>query len=207
MLLESLFSGFYFITDNRLSFNGNVKDVEQALEAGVRLVQFREKIRHINDFYTELIKIKYLCKNYKALLIINDNIELAKYIDADGVHLGQGDSPIAYARKLLGHKKVIGLSSANLDQALLAERNGADYIAVGHIFNTYTKVKTANPVGIDVLKNIKSNISIPVVAIGGINLNNINLVVDSGVDMICAISSSLSSGTVKDNIKSCLSFF
>jgi thiamine-phosphate pyrophosphorylase len=206
MLLDSLFRGFYFITDDGLSLDGNVSDVEQALEVGIKVVQFREKRRSFSEFYSELFEIKQLCKDYGALLIVNDSIELALAVDADGIHLGQDDSQISYAREALGFKKVIGLSTGNLNEAMLAENNGADYIGVGHIFNTHTKLKTDEPIGIDVLKTIKGNISIPVVAIGGINLGNIEAVVSTGTDMICAISFSLEGGTVKENINAYLSF-
>jgi thiamine-phosphate pyrophosphorylase len=199
--MNKLFKGFYFITDHSLSINGNVKDVELALQAGVKIIQYREKNRERKSFYDELIEIKDLCKVYNALLIINDDVNLAKEVDADGVHVGQNDLHIQEVKKILGENKIIGVSTKSLSQAFSAQKQGASYIGIGHIFPTNTKIKTSKLIGTEILKDIKTKLLIPVAAIGGINIKNAKSVIDTGVDMVCAISDSLKNGTVKENIE------
>lgn len=204
--MNNLLNGFYFITDHRLSLNGSIKDVDLAIQAGVKVIQFREKLRERKYYYDELLEIKALCKD-KAILIVNDSIELAKEINADGVHVGQKDISIAMCKKAFGEDKIIGISVSNINEALLAEDQGANYIGVGHVFPTRTKNKETPPIGIVALKEIKQRLSIPVVAIGGINLSNAKSVIDTGIDMMCAISDSLKGGAVKENIMKYLQLF
>lgn len=199
---KNLFRGFYFITDHYLSQNGNVEDVRLALSAGVKIVQFREKKREKQIFFQELIQIKKLCQDYKAYLIINDDIDLANEIEADGIHVGQDDALIEEVKLRVNNKMIIGVSTNSLPTALLAQDHGANYVGVGHIYPTTTKDKPNPPIGLDVLKEIKSHLKIPVVAIGGITLNNVKPVIESGADMVCAISDSIKGGTVKENIQS-----
>ncbi len=195
-----VFKGFYFITDHNLSRNGNIKDVDLALQAGVRLIQFREKTRGKIEYFSELIGIKDLCLKHQARLIINDDIQLAKEVDADGVHLGQGDSSIQKARGLLGSDKIIGISAYTFTEAHEAQDQGASYLGVGHIFPTHTKVKESSPLGTSILKEFKRQFTLPIVAIGGIHIDNVLSVIETGVDMFCALSYSLKDGRVKENI-------
>ncbi|GMT48714.1 MAG: thiamine phosphate synthase [bacterium] len=195
-----VFKGFYFITDHKLSENGIVKDVDLALQAGVRLIQFREKTRGKKEYYSELIEIKDLCIQHQAKLIINDDIDLAVKINADGVHLGQGDTPIREAKRLLGNTKIIGISAYSLTEAHKAQDQGATYLGIGHIFPTHTKVKENPPLGTSILKEFRHQLTIPIVAIGGIHINNALSVIETGVDMLCALSFSLKGGRVKENI-------
>lgn len=201
------FKGFYFITDHNLSLNGNVKDVEQALKAGAKIVQFREKHRTQNEYVNELIAIQELCQQYSAKLIINDSVDLALEINADGVHLGQGDDDLVEARKLLGKNKIIGATANFLITALEAQNEGADYLGIGHIYLTSTKEKDYPPLGIKALREIKEKVRIPIVAIGGIHYNNAKAVVDTGVDMIAAVSASLKKGMVEDNLRQFIQLF
>ncbi len=194
------FKGFYFITDHNLTINGIVKDVGLALQAGVHLIQFREKTRGKKEYYSELIEIKDLCIKHQAKLIINDDIQLAEEVDANGVHLGQGDSSIQEAKRLLGPDKIIGLSAYTLTEAYKAQEQGASYLGIGHIFPTHTKVKESLPLGTSILKEFKSKLTIPIVAIGGIHIDNALSVIETGVDMLCALSYSLKGGRVKENI-------
>ncbi|MDH4129472.1 MAG: thiamine phosphate synthase [Spirochaetota bacterium] len=198
--------GFYFITDHKLSINGNIKDVDLALQAGVSIIQFREKHRKIEEYFNELIKIKALCKN-KAKLIVNDSLELAKEIDADGIHVGQNDTPIQELKKTFGNDKLIGISVNTPNQAVIAQKEGASYIAIGHIFPTKTKEKSYLPIGIETIIKIRQLVSIPIVAIGGINIYNAKSVVNTGINMICAISDSLKYGSVKENIEKYINLF
>lgn len=201
-----LWKGFYFITDHVLSQNGNVRDVQLALDSGVRVIQFREKNRKQNEYESELLAIQSLCRSYSALMIVNDDPKLAMEIDADGVHLGQEDMSVLEARNQMGPNKIIGLSTSSLSQSVIAEPY-INYIAVGSIFPTQTKKKNIPPLGVVPLLDFRKHLSVPLVAIGGIELSNVLSVLDTGVDMICAISASLKNGQVKENIQFFLSLF
>ncbi len=198
--MRNILRGFYFITDHQLSVNGNVRDVELALEAGVKVVQFREKKRSRKQYNEELLTIQSLCGNYNAVFIINNEVELANELNADGVHVGQEDMSIKEVQAILGTDKIIGVSASGLNEAILAQQLGAAYIGVGHVFPTTTKNKHSPSIGIHKLQEIKNALSVPVAAIGGINRNNALDVITAGADMLCAISDSLKDGTVKDNV-------
>jgi thiamine-phosphate diphosphorylase len=132
-------------------------------------------------------RIRDLCDQHNALLIINDHADLAVACDAHGLHLGQHDLPIEEARTILGPHQIIGKSNALLEEALESEGQGADYLAVGAIFPTDTKEET-RPAGLKTLEQVKARASVPVVAIGGINIENISQVVQAGADAACVIS-------------------
>jgi len=193
--------GFYFITDHQLSQNGSFKDVQLAIKAGVTIVQFREKVRKKQDYISELREIKSLCQENNAALIINDNLELTIEIEADGIHIGQGDMPLDVTQKALGKDKIIGVSTGTIEEALDAEKDRCSYIGVGSIFPTKTKKKNQSPLGVIKLKEFKQKLTLPIVAIGGINFSNGESVINTGVDMICAISQSLKDGKVTENIE------
>lgn len=189
----------YLITDRTIARLSHTQIVRKALRAGVRTVQLREKNMSGKDLYKEALAIKEIVKKYGATLIINDYVDVAKAVDADGVHLGQEDMPVEEARIILGNRKVIGASTHSLAQALGAERAGADYIGFGPVFRTSTK-NAGRPKGIDGLKKIRKRIHIPVVAIGGITWENINEVLKSGADA-CAIVSGILAGDINANVK------
>jgi thiamine-phosphate diphosphorylase len=130
----------YAVTD-RAWLNGDTLEnaVEKALSGGVTMLQLREKNMPTEDFIKSARKIKSICKNFNVPLIINDNIEVAAAVDADGVHLGQGDTPLVEARRILGNDKIIGITAKTTEQALTAEKNGADYLGSGAVFGTSTK--------------------------------------------------------------------
>ena len=195
------FKGFYFITNHQLSKHGNIHDVEMALQAGVAMIQYRDKSRPKDIILRELLEIKVLCKKYNIPLIINDYPELLTKIDADGLHLGQNDMDIREARSLVGADKIIGISVNNIESALNAQGDGAQYLGVGHIFHTSTKIKNYSPLCLDTLRNIRQHINIPITAIGGINRQNAREVISSGADMICAIKDTISSGQVREMIE------
>ena len=188
--------GLYFITDSTLTRNSTVKDVTDAVRAGVEIVQYREKCKTLNEMMEEADELRKICKGV-ALLLINDYIEIAKTINADGVHLGQDDIICADARKLLGTNKIIGITVHNVEEAVKAEKNGADYLGVSPIFATKTKKNARAPLGIDIIKEIRKNVHIPIVAVGGINLANILSVLDAGADSISAVSAIIT----KDNVE------
>lgn len=178
--------GFYFITGGDLSRRGDVADVRVALRAGVRAVQYRDKDASPAMMYRKARALKRLCGT--ALFIVNDRIDIAMAAGADGVHLGQDDMPLAAARRILGKQKIIGISVRTLRQARQAVAGGADYLGVGPVFTTATKVDAGRPCGSGLIKRIKAEFDIPLVAIGGISLDNAPSVIAAGADALCAIS-------------------
>jgi thiamine-phosphate pyrophosphorylase len=179
--------GFYFVTDSALTKKTIIDDVKSALKAGVKIMQYREKDKITKDMLSEAIQIKKLCAG-RAILLVNDRIDIALAADADGVHLGQDDMPYHEARKLLGAKKIIGITAHNAEEAVAAEKLGADYIGASPIFETKTKKDAGRQAGLQLIRDIKKSVRIPVVAIGGINLENITSVMQAGADSAAAIS-------------------
>ncbi|WP_024614511.1 thiamine phosphate synthase [Clostridium sp. Ade.TY] len=178
----------YLVTDRNILKNTDIcTAVEDAIKGGVTVVQIREKDIKTLDFYNVAKKIKGVTDKYNIPLIINDRIDIALAINTDGVHLGQDDMPCSIARRILGKDKIIGISASTLEEALKAEKDGADYIGVGAIFSTNTK-KDADDVSIETLKEIKRKVSIPVVAIGGINRENVTLLKETNIDGVAVIS-------------------
>ncbi|MEE4253362.1 MAG: bifunctional hydroxymethylpyrimidine kinase/phosphomethylpyrimidine kinase [Desulfuromusa sp.] len=181
-----MLSGLYLITDDNLDGKLLTK-VEAALTGGAKIIQYRAKNIRPDERREMAEKLKNLCHKYEAKLIINDLPELAHEIDADGVHLGQNDMSIARARQILSHRKIIGVSTHNVDEALKAEAHGADYIAIGSIFPTGSKEDTS-VVGLSTLSNIRKAVRIPVVAIGGITPERAFAALSSGADAVAVIS-------------------
>ena len=140
--------------------------------------------------------VKLITDKYNVKLIINDNVEVAKEIDADGVHLGQGDMDILEARRILGDQKIIGISTKTMEQALDAEKKGADYLGVGAVFSTSTKLD-AKSIDSEVFKNIYETIKIPIVAIGGISLENISLLRNTKISGVAVVSGILAQKDIK----------
>ncbi|WP_406659656.1 thiamine phosphate synthase [Methanolobus sp. ZRKC3] len=197
-LLEDI--DFYLVTDSGLSKKGTLSDVEDAVRSGCKIVQYREKNMSTKEMVCEASRIKSICGS-KAIFLVNDRIDVALAVDADGVHIGQDDMPIDTARKLLGHSKIVGLSTHNVEQAIAAEKSGADYIGLGPIFNTSTKKDAGDGVGAHMIRKVKDAINIPVVAIGGINKENCLPVIEGGTDGLVAISAVVCSDDVKKETK------
>ncbi len=178
----------YAVTDRSwLGDNSLAAQVEDAIKAGVTFVQLREKELPYADFVAEAKKVKEITAHYRIPLVINDNIEVAQEIDADGVHVGQSDLDVSAARALLGEDKIIGVSAQTLEEAVWAEKHGADYLGVGTVFPTSTKLD-ATGVSFAVLQDICSKVAIPVVAIGGINAENILGLQGTGIDGVAVVS-------------------
>lgn len=192
---------FYLVTDSGLSKKGTLSDVKKAVEAGCKIVQYREKGRGTKEMISEAAEIKIICSD-KAIFLVNDRVDVALAIDADGVHIGQNDMPIGTARKLLGENKIIGLTVHNIDEAIEAEKKGADYVGLSPIFDTTTKKDAGSGIGLNKIKEVKNGITIPVVAIGGINKENCESVVLNGADSLVAISAVICIDDVKCEIKS-----
>jgi thiamine-phosphate pyrophosphorylase len=192
-------TGFYFITDAHLSRRGNLSDVKSALQAKVKVVQYRNKSATTRDMLKEALELKRACKN--TIFLVNDRLDIALAVNADGVHLGRHDMPYALARKLLGKNKVIGLTVHSLKEAKLAQKLGADYLGVSPIFATKTKSDSGKPCGVELIKKIKRQLDIPIIAIGGINLKNAPRVISAGADGLCAISAVVTKPDVKKEIE------
>lgn len=163
------------------------QQVEKALKGGATFIQLREKKLDQESFLNEAKELKELCRKYKVPFVINDNVEIALAIDADGVHVGQSDMEALDVRKRLGEDKIIGVSAQTVEQALLAEEHGADYLGVGAVFPTGSK-DDADDVSRDTLKAICDAVSIPVIAIGGISEKNVAELSGSGICGIAVIS-------------------
>jgi thiamine-phosphate pyrophosphorylase len=178
----------YAVTD-RHWLNGRTlyEVVKESLDGGVTFLQLREKDLDDENFLKEAIELKELCKEYKVPFVINDNVDIAIKMDADGVHVGQSDMEAGDVRAKLGPNKIIGVSAQTVEQAVLAEKRGADYLGVGAVFPTGSK-DDAKDVSHETLKAICDAVSIPVVAIGGITLENASQLKDSGICGVAVIS-------------------
>lgn len=178
----------YAVTD-RSWLKGSTleQQVEEALQGGATFVQLREKQLDRKTFRQEALQIRELCRKYRVPFVIDDDVELALETDADGVHIGQSDMALRDAREQLGPEKIIGVSARTLEEALEAERNGADYLGVGAVFSTSTKLDAVE-VSLETLKNICRAVSIPVVAIGGIHRENLLELKGSGIAGVAVVS-------------------
>lgn len=165
--------------------------IEEAVEEGVKLIQLRAKNLTSKDFLDLALIISETLKPKNIPLIINDRVDITLSCRAAGVHLGQQDLPIRYARKILGENKLIGISVNTVEEAMDAEASGADYLGVGPVFQTSTKKDISPLLGVEGLKAIKDQVKIPILAIGGINAENAGDVMDSGADGIAVISAIL----------------
>lgn len=186
----------YLVTDSALMSAETVEQsVEQSIKGGCTLVQLREKDKSSLDFYDTAVKVKAVCGGNGVPLIINDRVDIALAVNADGVHIGQKDLPAKIVRKLIGEDKILGVSVSNLNEALLAEKDGADYLGVGAMFATGTKTD-AKPVSLDGLKEIRSRIQLPIVVIGGINKNTAPLFAGTGINGIAVVSAIVSQNDI-----------
>lgn len=179
--------------------------VDKAIEGGARLVQYREKTATRREMYETAKKLRDLTSGRDVTLIINDEIDLALAVRADGVHLGQDDFPIHIARKVLGDEVIIGISTHNLSQAIRAESAGADYVGFGPIFNTSTKKSENTPRGIEAVSEITGQVQIPLYAIGGIKFSDLSELMKAGASGVAVISAL--AGEIQSNVSQWLTFF
>ena len=187
----------YAVTDRSWTQNQTLyEQVEQALEGGVTIVQLREKNLSQEEFIKEAVQMKNLCHRYGVPLIINDNVDVALKSGADGVHVGIDDVPVAQIRKRTGEDFIIGATAKTVEQAQNAENSGADYLGVGAVFPSPTK-KNAIRITTAKLKEICSSVSIPTVAIGGINFDNMLEIKGGGMDGIAVVSAIFSAADIK----------
>ncbi len=192
--MKPRFTGtLYLVTDRQLAIKPIEIVVEEAIKGGVDCVQLREKNINTRKFVEIAHTIKSITDRYNVPLIINDRIDVALAVHAYGVHLGQDDMPLNIARKLLPHSMVIGISVSTVNEAIEAEKGGADYIGAGSVFPTSTKDDISGIIGLEGLQEIKKAVSIPVVAIGGIQIHNSESVVQYGADCLAVVSAIVSS--------------
>lgn len=184
-------SGLYVIVDKRIVPISLTKISRIIIEAGVSIIQLRCKNTSLRNFLKEAKLLRKLTKEKNMVFIINDSVEIAQAVDAEGVHLGDEDMPISIARKILGVNKIIGASVSTPFSAEKAEKEGANYLGVGAIFETSTKENAGEPKGVEIIRKIKRKVNIPVFAIGGINRNNLKEVLKSGADGVCISSAIL----------------
>ncbi|WP_165066339.1 thiamine phosphate synthase [Desulfovibrio sp. ZJ200] len=191
----------YALTDARLSLGRPLADVAQALlDAGVRILQYREKKLKAGQMLEECRLLRRLTREAGACFIVNDHIDIAMLVEADGVHIGQEDLPLPEVRRLVGPKMIIGLSTHTPDQARAAVAAGADYIGVGPIFATQTKEDVVDPVGFGYLDWVAANISVPFVAIGGIKAQNIGEVVRHGAQCCALVSELVGAPDIRERV-------
>ncbi len=160
----------------------------EALKGGAAMIQLRHKSASGRELLSWAVAIRHLCNEYKAVFIVNDRVDIAIGSDADGVHLGQDDISAVEARKLIGNSKILGISASSVAEALKAEKEGADYIGLGHIYPTVSKLKEHDPLGPDTLRAVAAMVHVPVVAIGGIDAVNAPLLVSLGAAGVAVIS-------------------
>ena len=178
----------YLVTDRTLMSTATLTEaVEQAILGGCTMVQLREKELSSLEFYKQAMEIKQITDQYHVPLIINDRIDIAMAVKADGVHIGQSDLPAAAARKLIGSDMLLGVSAASVKEAIQAVNDGADYLGVGAMFPTGTKTD-ANFVSMEELQKIRHAVNLPIVVIGGINKENASLFHSAGIDGLAIVS-------------------
>lgn len=183
----------YFVTNSdHFTRERFLSVIEEALQNGVTMLQLREKEQSGRDFYEEALAVKKLAEHYKVPLIIDDRIDVALAVDADGVHVGQSDLPVFVARNLLGPNKIVGATAKTVEQALEAQRQGADYLGTGAIFPTQTKT-AAIRTSVDTLCEVCRAVQIPVVAIGGLKQDNLSILEGAPIRGIAVVSAIMAS--------------
>lgn len=180
-------------TDKSLLFTG----VEEALKGGLKAVQLRAKDLGTRDLLDMAYRMRELTKAYQAKLFINDRVDIALAVEADGIQLGKESMPVHAVRETFQNKLIIGASTHSLDEALEAERGGADFVTSGPIYQTPSKMKYGEPIGLETLKKVKAKISIPLYAIGGIKLDKVREVKEAGADGVALISAILTAEDIK----------
>jgi len=204
--MKNLDLSLYLVTDKSDDVEKFLNTIEEAIKGGTTVVQIREKTAETLDFYNLALKVKDITTKYNVPLIINDRVDVALAIDADGVHVGQSDMPCDVTRRLIGEDKILGVSAATIDEAQKAQKDGADYIGTGAVFPTQTK-DDAPKITKDDLKEIVESIDIPIVAIGGISLENAHELKDTGIAGLSVVSAIMSSDNPKKSSEELLEIF
>lgn len=193
--------GLYGLTAEKFSLGRSNADVVQAmLDGGIRIIQYREKTKKMGLKYEECLQLRAMTREAGAAFIVNDDIDLALLVGADGVHVGQEDLPLEAVRSLVGENMAIGLSTHSPKQALAAEARGADYIGVGPIFATRTKEDVCAPVGFAYLDFVAGNLNLPFVAIGGIKEHNLGEVATHGARCMALVTEITAAADIRGKI-------
>jgi len=189
MKLQNIDYSLYLVTDRGLARGRTpLEIVTAAVHGGATVVQLREKDCSTRDFIEQALAIKEFLKDRGVPLIINDRVDVAQAVKADGVHLGQTDMPLGLAKKILGDSMIVGISAESLQNAIEAEKGGADYLGVSPIYATPTKTDTAPPLGLEGLREIRKAVRLPLVGIGGLNRDNAAVVIRNGADGVAVVS-------------------
>lgn len=192
----------YAITDSNLSLGRSLEHVVGALlRAGVRIVQYREKDKDAGSMLEECRLLRRLTQEAGACFIVNDHVDIALLVDADGVHVGQEDLPVAAVRNLVGPQRIIGVSTHGPEQLARAIAQGADYVGVGPVFATNTKKNVCAPVGLDYVRHAAQHSTIPFVAIGGIKQHNVTSVLAAGATCCCLVSELVGAEAIDDKVQ------
>ena len=198
MSMKDIDYSLYLVTDHRNKTEEEFFNIiEEAIKGGTSIVQLREKTASTKDFYQLALKVKEITTRYDVPLLINDRIDIALAVDSEGVHLGQDDMPADIARKIIGDDKILGVSASTVEEAIKAQIDGADYIGSGAVFPTATK-DDADSVSKEELKSIVDSIDIPVVAIGGITIENASELKDTGIAGFSVVSAIMSADDPKE---------
>ena len=204
--MKDLDLSLYLVTDKSDDVDKFLETIEEGIKGGVSVVQIREKTADTLDFYNLALKVKEITTKYDVPLIINDRVDVALAVDADGVHVGQSDMPCDVTRKLIGDDKILGVSAATIAEAQKAEKDGADYIGTGAVFPTATKDDAPKITKKD-LKDVADSINIPVVAIGGINAENAHELNGTGIAGLSVVSAIMSAENPKKASEELLNIF
>jgi thiamine-phosphate pyrophosphorylase len=189
----------YLCTDRVLALGRPITQaVEEAIAGGVTMVQLREKNASSREFYEIALEVQAITRRHRVPLIINDRLDIALAVGAEGIHIGQSDLPLGAARRLAGKDLFIGVSASTVEEALEAERNGADYLGVGAVYPTGSKADAGDAIGLERLRAVIAAVSIPVVGIGGVNPENAGAVMRTGAAGIAVISAILSQPGIRE---------
>lgn len=179
----------YLVTDRELARGRTTLEIAAAaIRGGVSCIQLREKTCSTREFIDEALAIRSLLARHEIPLIINDRVDVALAVKADGIHLGQKDMPCSMARQLIPENMIVGISVESLDDAIAAQKDGADYLGVSPIYPTPTKTDTAQALGLEGLRSIRSEVNLPLVGIGGLNADNAAAVIYNGADGVAVVS-------------------
>lgn len=188
----------YLCTDRELMSTQTLEEaVEEAIKGGATLIQLREKNCSSKEFYETAVSIKKITEKYNVPLIINDRVDIALAVDAEGVHVGQSDLPAKVVRKIIGKDKIVGVSARSQELAMKAYEDGADYLGVGAMYATSTK-KDAKVITKEELAKIRSSVPIPIVVIGGVNENNVSDFKGTGIDGVAVVSAIISKPDIEE---------
>jgi thiamine-phosphate pyrophosphorylase len=184
----------YVITDEQLGRGrSHVEIAQEAIAGGADVIQLRDKIASSNKLYQVALEIRRITREAGVIFIVNDRLDITLAVDADGLHVGQDDLPVSIVRKSVQRNKIVGVSATSLDQAIQAEQDGADYLGVGPIYEARsTKADAGQPLGLPLIQRIRQHCTKPIIAIGGINHNNVSEVIKSGANGVAVISAIVS---------------